>query len=563
MVIKNHSSSLKMSAHFNAENYVGGKVHRLREHIVSQNFSSPPQLVLHANGLDALVTLNLALACKKQFPDIVGDIIVVRFNSVDSLGVIDYCKGLGVAMCGTIDVSPIVDHIARKASNCFNPGRKITQKFKNDLTRSILYYIAGSKKGIVLTCINESDLKIGNFSKSSDRVGDWNLVGDINNSEVRELAQFFNIPQQFIDAQDNINSDFERSHTISYSFINQKNNTDGSHSDVKKYAQLKDKLRHKFSYPHNINNKVKAKVTTNTTNSTNQDEPLMYTSPYAMDPELVNLLGLLRGLEEFNVHDWITEKIMSFMEYLRKSGINTVVVAVSGGVDSAAVLALALEAKRRYPDVVKNVVALAIPISSTKAVQNRAYENCDALGTTCYTVNLTDEHELLCDLVSKEFGFDRTPFCDGNFRSSLRAPLLYYVARMYGGLVLGTGNMSEDGHIGYCCKSGDNLVDLQLIADLYKAYVYIVAQKLGVIESILTAQPTADLSEGQTDEGELGFSYDVVELHMRLLKLSNEDRNLYLEQLSESALATYNIMAAKIDRVHNANKHKFEMAKII
>lgn len=93
----------------------------------------------------------------------------------------------------------------------------------------------------------------------------------------------------------------------------------------------------------------------------------------------------------------------------------------------------------------------------------------------------------------------------------------YYTAQLlstngFPCIVLGTGNYDEDGYLRYFCKAGDGTVDVQLIADLHKSEVFSVARELGVAKSIQVAPPTADLWEGQTDEDEMGFSYDFVEV---------------------------------------------------
>jgi NAD+ synthase (glutamine-hydrolysing) len=133
---------------------------------------------------------------------------------------------------------------------------------------------------------------------------------------------------------------------------------------------------------------------------------------------------------------------------------------------------------------------------------------------------------------------------------------------MYSGIVLGTGNKSEDCYLGYFSKSGDGLVDVQLIADIYKSDVYEVARKLGTIESILTALPTADLfagSETNTDEDELGFSYDFVELYIRLTEQKSEEQTKLISSLSDECRTNFDQLEVKIVGVHNINKHKFAM----
>jgi NAD+ synthase (glutamine-hydrolysing) len=114
----------------------------------------------------------------------------------------------------------------------------------------------------------------------------------------------------------------------------------------------------------------------------------------------------------------------------------------------------------------------------------------------------------------------------------------------------------EDGYLLYFCKAGDGVVDVQLIADLHKSEVFAVGAHLGVPKSILDAPPSADLWEGQTDEGELGMSYDFVELYTEYLKLDATGRAAMVAGLSQDALAEFHSLGGKADAVHRRNSHK-------
>jgi NAD+ synthase len=87
---------------------------------------------------------------------------------------------------------------------------------------------------------------------------------------------------------------------------------------------------------------------------------------------------------------------------------------------------------------------------------------------------------------------------------------LYYVANLTGGIVSGTGNKSE-ATIGYYTKYGDGGVDLLPLIDLYKFEVRAIARHLGVPDSVITRPPSAGLWQGQTDEAEIGMSYDTLD----------------------------------------------------
>ena len=98
----------------------------------------------------------------------------------------------------------------------------------------------------------------------------------------------------------------------------------------------------------------------------------------------------------------------------------------------------------------------------------------------------------------------------GNVMARVRMIMLYYFARKHNALVAGTGNKTEY-LLGYFTKHGDIACDVLPIGSLYKTDVYALARELGIPGSILNKKPTAGLWSGQTDEGELGFSYEDID----------------------------------------------------
>jgi len=144
----------------------------------------------------------------------------------------------------------------------------------------------------------------------------------------------------------------------------------------------------------------------------------------------------------------------------------------------------------------------------------------------------------------------------------MRTPVGYYVAQLYStkgfpAIVLGTGNMDEDGYLAYFCKAGDGVVDVQLISDLHKSEVFQVAAFLSVPESTRVAPPSADLWEGQTDEGELGFSYDFVELWTGdYIKRDDTGKRNFKNGLKEEDLKQLEDWGLAAEKVHKRNFHK-------
>jgi NAD+ synthase (glutamine-hydrolysing) len=275
-----------------------------------------------------------------------------------------------------------------------------------------------------------------------------------------------------------------------------------------------------------------------------------------------DLLKEYRAKRNFDAKKWVDEVCGQFNDYMRKSKLSGCVVSVSGGVDSAVTLALCIYASKMPNSPLKKVVAVAQPIQSSAWAYNRAKELCDKMGVPCVVVDQTKIHDELCTLVSKSTGLPRGKFADGMMRSYMRTPVGYYVAQLVSSagnpcVVMGTGNQDEDGYLAYFCKAGDGCVDVQLISRIHKSEVFTVGWQLGVPASTLKAAPSADLWEGQTDEEELGFSYDFVELFTgAFLPLCDKGKKDFLDSLRADEKTKFLDAAKKCEKVHQQNKHK-------
>jgi NAD+ synthase len=125
-------------------------------------------------------------------------------------------------------------------------------------------------------------------------------------------------------------------------------------------------------------------------------------------------------------------------------------------------------------------------------------------------------------------GFAASPYLLGNLMARVRMTVLYYHANRDHRLVCGTSNRSEY-MLGYCTKFGDNAADIQPILHLYKSDVYVMAKELGIPEPIIKKAPSAGLWEDQSDEKEIGLSYDQIDTALRAL----EDRDWQPENPTE------------------------------
>ena len=185
--------------------------------------------------------------------------------------------------------------------------------------------------------------------------------------------------------------------------------------------------------------------------------------------------------------------------FFAERNIKRAVVGLSGGVDSAVTLALGVKALGRT-----NVTAILMPeigLSSPEHLKD-AQNLVQSLGVPSYEVPL---NPYLAEL--NGFPWGTSPLADMNIKARLRMMILYHFANSHDAMVLGTGNKTEV-LMGYGTKYGDFGVDVEVIGSLYKTEVFALAKALGLPEIFYTKAPTAELAAGQTDEGEIGATYE-------------------------------------------------------
>ena len=186
----------------------------------------------------------------------------------------------------------------------------------------------------------------------------------------------------------------------------------------------------------------------------------------------------------------------------RQTGFSRLVVGLSGGVDSATVAFLAARAIGA-----ENVLAVRMPYrTSSPESETDALRVVTALGCRTEQVDITPMVDPMLTLVT---GDDEGALQvrRGNVMARQRMIVLYDRSAAFDALVAGTGNKTE-ALLGYGTLHGDMAAAIAPIGDLYKSQLRAVASLLGVPPEILAKPPSADLWPGQTDEGELGASYD-------------------------------------------------------
>ncbi|MGC8913086.1 MAG: NAD+ synthase [Thermoplasmata archaeon] len=220
-------------------------------------------------------------------------------------------------------------------------------------------------------------------------------------------------------------------------------------------------------------------------------------------------------------------------DYLEHSGAEGYILGLSGGIDSAVVCKLLVEAVGR-----ERVAALLLPSNTTPSEDMAdAVEFAEGLGIEKAEINI----DPLISGFKNVLGFEMSALHTGNLMARVRMCLLFAFANQNNLLVAGTSNKSEL-LTGYFTKYGDGAADVLPIGDLYKTQVKILARELKIPEKIQNKVPSAGFWKGQRDEEELGISYEEL------------DKILYgMEHFlkTEEIHASTGIQIEKIERVIN------------
>ena len=214
-------------------------------------------------------------------------------------------------------------------------------------------------------------------------------------------------------------------------------------------------------------------------------------------------------------------------DYADKGNFSSLVIGISGGIDSAVTSTLSARTNLQT-----HVVTM--PILDHQTLNNRGNNHVDWLKKNFR--NITHHHIDLSKVFGEfqdKLGSNNSEHGYANSQARLRMTTLYQIAASNNGIVVGTGNKVEDFGIGFYTKYGDGGVDISPIADCLKTEVWDMGKELGINQEIIEADPTDGLwTDGRTDEQQVGLSYEEIEEAM--LNEQSSNRNRYMEIRSKN-----------------------------
>lgn len=204
--------------------------------------------------------------------------------------------------------------------------------------------------------------------------------------------------------------------------------------------------------------------------------------------------------------DKICNELIEWLQLkVKEAHAEGLVFGLSGGIDSAVVAGLA---KKAFPN---NSLGIIMPCHSDPIDEEHGRMVAEKLNLRIEKVDLSNSFDVLFQSIPEE---NKSKMAISNLKPRLRMTTLYYYAQNNNYLVVGPSNKSEF-TVGYFTKHGDSGVDLLPIVSFVKSEIRELAKYLGIPDIIIEKPPTAGLWKNQTDEDELGFSYDLLDHYIK------------------------------------------------
>ncbi len=234
-----------------------------------------------------------------------------------------------------------------------------------------------------------------------------------------------------------------------------------------------------------------------------------------------------------DIQEVIDDLVLWLQEKVSKAGAKGIAFGLSGGVDSAVMAGLS---KLAFPNT---SLGLIMPCHSDPIDEEHGLLVAKSLNLDIEKIDLTSTYDTLLDASKLNLNHKMAM---ANIKPRLRMTTLYYFAQSYNYLVAGSSNKSEF-LIGYFTKHGDSGVDLLPLASFVKKEIWELAKVLNIPDVIINKAPSAGLWNDQTDEEEMGFSYQILDNYIK----TKEGPKLEID---------------KIDKMYNISSHKREFPPI-
>ncbi|NKQ39720.1 MAG: NAD+ synthase [Methanosarcinales archaeon] len=232
-------------------------------------------------------------------------------------------------------------------------------------------------------------------------------------------------------------------------------------------------------------------------------------------------------------------KIIEFIRNkINESNASGAIIGLSGGIDSTLVAHLTVEALGK-----DSVIGIHLPDSNLVRNEDKldAEKQAKSLGIEFKTIDISEILNSFMDVIPDGNQSDNRT--KGNLKARIRMAILYFYANSFNKMVIGTGNRTEI-LLGYYTKYGDGGVDILPIGNLYKTEVRALSRYLGISEEIISKAPSAGLWEGQTDEEELGLSYELID--QMLIAYENNENLTIIQKNKEISDVKFNNILSRI-----------------
>lgn len=266
---------------------------------------------------------------------------------------------------------------------------------------------------------------------------------------------------------------------------------------------------------------------------------------------------------------YLDKKVELISNYFTVSGLDTALVALSGGIDSSIVLGILDKVLKKDGSPLKEIITVTLPALKNTGVTNqqqssdRAKQLTEKLGYKLLNIDLTSGSYHLGEKVETVLGVESNDWSKGQFVPYLRTSTLYYFTSLLNqsgkkAVLVGTTNADEGQYLGYIGKASDGMVDIQPISDIHKSEIYRLAKYLDLPQSVIDVEPTGDMFDGRTDEEVFGTSYDNVEFYYSFMKLEPSKQLELTEKLKkEGQYHVFEELQRNIENLHKYNLHKY------